>query len=47
MCHGDTTMEIVDEDLGGVTGFGTEHHCKNWDELKEWVLERQKKDAIA
>jgi hypothetical protein len=46
MCHGDTTIEIVDEDLGGVTGFGTEHHCKNWEELKEWVVERQKKDAL-
>jgi hypothetical protein len=45
MCHGDTTIEIVDKDLRGVTGFGTQHQCKNWEDLKEWVIEQQEKDS--
>ena len=37
MCQADTTVEIVDETAGGVTGFGTQHQCKNWDELIGWL----------
>jgi len=46
MCHGDTTIEIVNKELGGVTGFGTEHYCTNWEALKNWVTEQQKKTTI-
>lgn len=33
MCNPDTTVEVKDEEAGGVTGFGTEHQCKDWDQL--------------
>jgi len=39
MCQPDLTVELVDEDVGGVTGFGTEHVCKNWNQLNEWVAQ--------
>ena len=37
MCQADTTIEIVDETVGGVTGFGTQHQCKDWDQLIDWL----------
>lgn len=37
MCQTDTTIEVKDKDLGGVTGFSTEHRCRNWDQLIDWV----------
>lgn len=30
--------------IQGVTGWGTEHVCTNWEELQEWVGERQRLD---
>jgi hypothetical protein len=39
MCRPDLTVELVDEDLGGVTGFGTEHQCQDWSQLMEWMSE--------
>ncbi|ATZ47631.1 hypothetical protein BCIN_02g08890 [Botrytis cinerea B05.10] len=44
MCCGDSTIERVDPELKGVTGWGTEHVCTNWEELQEWVGERQRLD---
>ena len=37
MCNPDLTLEVKDDELGGVTGFGTEHQCVNWDELVGWT----------
>ena len=37
MCNPDLTLEVKDDELGGVTGFGTEHQCVNWDELVSWT----------
>lgn len=37
MCRPDLTIEIKNEKLGGVTGFGTEHQCKDWAQLLSWV----------
>ncbi|KAI0448093.1 hypothetical protein F4803DRAFT_496473 [Xylaria telfairii] len=37
MCHADTNLEPVRKDLGGVTGFGSEHKCRDFDKLKDWV----------
>lgn len=37
MCRPDLTVELKEEELGGVRGFGTEHQCHNWDELIAWV----------
>ena len=37
MCQPDTTIEVKDEDQGGVTGFGTEHKCRDWRQLLEWT----------
>ena len=37
ICRPDTTLELKDKAVGGVTGFGTEHLCVNWDQVVEWV----------
>lgn len=37
MCQPDTTVEVKDEVTGGVKGFGTEHQCKDWDQLVRWT----------
>ncbi|KAI0518510.1 hypothetical protein F5B22DRAFT_644815 [Xylaria bambusicola] len=37
MCHADTNLEPVIKDLGGVTGFGSEHKCRDFEKVKEWV----------
>ena len=37
MCQPDTTVELKNEELGGVTGFGTEHRCKDWTQLMQWT----------
>ena len=37
MCQPDTTIEVVNKTLGGVTGFGTEHRCRDWRQLVEWT----------
>ncbi|KAF7864304.1 uncharacterized protein EAF02_010272 [Botrytis sinoallii] len=37
MCRPDLTVEKKNEELGGVTGFGTEHQCKNWEQLQLWT----------
>lgn len=39
MCQADTTIELKNDDLGGVTGFGTEHRCVEWDKLMLWITE--------
>ncbi|KAL6721251.1 hypothetical protein ACLMJK_000353 [Lecanora helva] len=39
MCRPDTTIEVKNEELGGVTGFGTEHQCRDWGQLSEWTVE--------
>ncbi|KAF6809536.1 hypothetical protein CSOJ01_06827 [Colletotrichum sojae] len=37
MCKPDLTVEVASETLGGVTGFGTEHRCINWQQLMDWM----------
>jgi len=39
MCQPDLTLELKDEAVGGVSGFGTEHACKDWGELLSFVNE--------
>jgi hypothetical protein len=39
MCIPDLTVEVKNSELGGVTGFGTVHQCRNWDHLMEWMSE--------
>ena len=41
MCQPDTTVEVLNPELGGVTGFGTEHQCRDWNELVAWTTEWQ------
>lgn len=36
-CQLDTTVELKNTDLGGVTGFGTQHQCKDWKQLMQWT----------
>lgn len=37
MCRPDMTVEVKNEEVGGVTGFGTEHRCRDWGELRGWM----------
>ena len=30
-------MEVKDKEIGGVTGFGMEHQCRDWGELMKWT----------
>jgi len=39
MCQPDLTLEVKNEELGGVTGFGTEHQCVDWKALVDWTSE--------
>lgn len=41
MCRPDTTIEIKDDELGGVTGFGTSHECRDWTQLMDWTSQWQ------
>ena len=41
MCNPDLTIELKNEVVGGVTGFGTEHQCKDWGQLMEWITKWQ------
>jgi hypothetical protein len=33
------TLEVASRELDGVTGFGTEHMCVDWEELVGWTKE--------
>ncbi|CAI6332295.1 unnamed protein product [Periconia digitata] len=46
MCMADTTLEVIDEKINGVHGFRTEHVCRDWNQLKEWVSLQQKKTHV-
>ena len=37
MCRPDLTVELKEEELGGVRGFGTKHQCSDWKELIAWT----------
>ena len=37
MCQPDLTIEEKDEEKGGVTGFGVEHQCADWEQLVHWT----------
>lgn len=37
MCEPDLTVEVKDEQAGGVHGFGEKHECVQWEELKDWT----------
>ncbi|KAF7938997.1 uncharacterized protein EAE98_001333 [Botrytis deweyae] len=39
ICRPDTTVEVKDLESNGVTGFGAEHLCVNWNQLVDWVSE--------
>ncbi|RAK78073.1 uncharacterized protein BO72DRAFT_507936, partial [Aspergillus fijiensis CBS 313.89] len=39
MCQPDLTVELKNETLGGVTGYGTEHQCKSWEDLSHWMAQ--------
>ena len=41
MCQADTTVEVKDEEVGGVHGFGIEHQYREWKELVAWTAEQQ------
>ncbi|KAI0428526.1 hypothetical protein F5Y09DRAFT_312898 [Xylaria sp. FL1042] len=41
MCSGDTTLEKVDKKVNGVHGFGVEHTCVDWEQLRQWTNQHQ------
>ena len=44
MCCMDTTLEKKEKGSNGVKGFGTEHSCKDWEQLKQWISKLQLAD---
>ena len=47
MCNADTTIEVKDEEINGVRGFGTLHQCKDWRGLVRWTEETQEKYGMS
>jgi hypothetical protein len=47
MCNADLTVELKNEQLGGVTEFGIVHQCVDWPKLLEWMPSWEKTDAPA
>ncbi|KAK1961356.1 hypothetical protein LY78DRAFT_662176 [Colletotrichum sublineola] len=41
LCRPDLTIEVGDPAIGGVTGFGTEHQCVDWQQLMEWMRDHE------
>ncbi|KZL85122.1 hypothetical protein CI238_09347 [Colletotrichum incanum] len=41
ICKPDLTIEVGDPAVGGVTGFGTEHQCVNWQQLMDWMRDNE------
>ncbi|KAK2036300.1 hypothetical protein LZ31DRAFT_452088, partial [Colletotrichum somersetense] len=39
MCQPDLTVEVANPQNGGVTGFGGERQCQNWNDLLKWTKE--------
>ncbi|KAM7190179.1 protein of unknown function (DUF3328) domain containing protein [Rhypophila sp. PSN 637] len=39
MCHADTNLEPIIPELGGASGFGSEHKCRGFWRVKEFVGE--------
>ncbi|ROW11338.1 hypothetical protein VMCG_01226 [Cytospora schulzeri] len=37
MCQPDLTVEVKDDEAGGVHGFGETHQCIDWTNLTEWT----------
>ncbi|KAI2614926.1 hypothetical protein GGR54DRAFT_324394 [Hypoxylon sp. NC1633] len=37
MCHADTNLEPIEEDVGGATGWASEHKCRDFARLRDWV----------
>ncbi|KAK4233593.1 hypothetical protein C8A03DRAFT_19366, partial [Achaetomium macrosporum] len=41
MCNADVTLEDLDfgegKALGSVTGWGTQHMCRDWERLRYWT----------
>jgi len=40
MCHVDTNFEPVIEEPGGATGFGTVHHCQNYQNILDFYVDQ-------
>lgn len=45
MCSVDATVEYKEQGSNGVKGFGTEHDCKDWEQLLHWISKLQATDS--
>ena len=41
MCSADTTLEVKEEHVNGVHGFGVLHKCSDWDVLLRTISVKQ------
>lgn len=41
MCYADTAVEVKEEGINGVKGWGTEHQCRDYEELLQWTRDAQ------
>lgn len=39
MCLADSTLEPLDDEGGGASGWHATHECRNWDALYDWAQE--------
>ncbi|KAI1426465.1 hypothetical protein F5Y12DRAFT_742309 [Xylaria sp. FL1777] len=44
MCAADPTLEIRNESISGVTGWGSTHQCRNFEALKQWTEQHRYND---
>ncbi|KAI1113184.1 hypothetical protein F5Y14DRAFT_226701 [Nemania sp. NC0429] len=46
MCAADPTLEKRNDTIGGVTGWGTSHQCRDFNALQEWAETHRYSDGI-
>lgn len=47
MCVADTNIEKIDPDAGGVTGWGVERRCGDYDKVRHWATNWRSKTVKA
>lgn len=46
MCAADSALEKRNDTIGGVTGWGTSHQCRDFSALQEWAEMHRYSDGI-
>lgn len=46
MCAADATLEPVESNLGGVTGWGVQRKCRSYADLSNWAEDRRASNEV-